>query len=196
VGSKDVSLGPGWINLDKVAGPEVDVVGDAHHLDVHFKAEEFDAVVMSAVLQYCEEEKDVVAQVARVLRPGGIVIVNAPFMQPVCPEIGCDDLKRFTPKGLTRLFENGGFEVLELGTALGIGSVMAMSFRSAGDHAFRNRYLSAFSRLAASWMGAPFARLFRGGHVDYANALYLVGRRKTDDARVRVSDQQPASLLS
>lgn len=196
VGSKDVNLGPRWTNLDIVDGPDVDIVADVLRLDEHCKPEEYDAAVMSAVLQYCEDPSLAVAQVARVLRPGGIVIVNVPFLQPVCPEVACEDLHRFTPKGLVRLFESQGFEILEFGTALGLGSTVAMSFRSAGDHAFTNRYLSEAARLVASWVGAPFARLLPGAHEDYANALYLVGRRKVDDARVRVSDQQPTRLLS
>lgn len=176
VGSKSVCLGPAWTNVDLVDGPEVDVVADAHHLP--FQDGSYDAVVLSAVLQYCKNPFQVVEEVARVLRPGGIVVANVPFLQPVCPEVGSADRFRFTLHGLRGMFEDK-FKVLDADTALGPGSVLASTVRSVADHAADNRYVSALSRLIAGWASAPVARILRHGHPDHAGALYLVGRRRS-----------------
>jgi SAM-dependent methyltransferase len=71
VGSKDVRIGANCVNFDCVAGPEVDVIGDAHRLSTHFEKESFDAVILSAVLQYCEDPRLVIEQAAQILRPEG-----------------------------------------------------------------------------------------------------------------------------
>lgn len=176
LGSKSVRLGPQWTNVDLVKGPEVDVVADIHDLSM-FTDASFDAAVLSAVLQYCRNPFQVVAETARVLRPGGIVIVNVPFLQPVCPEGAAFDRFRFTHVGLIGMFEDT-FHILESGTAIGSGSVFATTVRSIADHATKNRYLSAMMRLVAGWASAPIARTLRNGHPDNAGAIYLVGERR------------------
>ncbi|TAK23858.1 MAG: class I SAM-dependent methyltransferase [Myxococcaceae bacterium] len=178
VGSKRVRFGPGWTNLDVSAGPEVDVVGDAHHLP--FPAGSFDAVVLSAILQYCRNPFRVVDEVARVLRPRGVVIVNAPFLQPCCPEPGCVDRFRFTQEGLVGMFEDR-FDISEAGTTLATGSALAMELRSVAASITRNTALSAALELAVAWLAWPLSR-WTGHHAcDTAGALFLVARRRPDD---------------
>lgn len=174
IGSKAVRLGARWINLDVHPGREVDVVGDAHALP--FASRSFDAVVLSAVLQYCRDPFRVAAEVARVLRPGGLVVVNAPFLQAYCPEPGCTDRFRFTREGLIGLFEVG-FEVVEAGTTLATGSALAMMFRAVAASLVRNRWVSAFFELVTAWLCVPLSRWTRHRRPETAGAVYLVARR-------------------
>jgi ubiquinone/menaquinone biosynthesis C-methylase UbiE len=57
-------------------GPLELVVGDAHALP--FDADSFDAARVERVLQHLEDPGRVVAELARVTRPGGVVLVHEP----------------------------------------------------------------------------------------------------------------------
>ncbi len=177
VGSKSVKFGPNWVNLDVVAGPGVDVVGDAHAMP--FDDGSFDAVVLSAVLQYCRDPLRVAAEAGRVTRPGGVVMVNAPFLQPYCKEEGSIDRFRFSQAGLCALFEEH-FDVEESGVTLPTGSALAMVLRSAADTASDRRVVSAALRLGVSWAAWPLSRLSFHRHEHTAGAVYLVGRRRAE----------------
>lgn len=121
------------------------------------------------------------AEVARVLSPGGIVVVNAPFLQACCPEPGCTDRFRFTREGLIGLFE-AGFEVLEAGTTLATGSALAMMFRAVAASLVRNRWVSALLELLTAWLCVPLSRWTRHQRPETAGAVYLVARRVPLDA--------------
>lgn len=175
VGSKAVKFGPNWINLDVMPGPGVDVVGDAHALP--FPDARFDAVVLSAVLQYCRNPWRVVEEVRRVLRPGGVALVNAPFLQPYCKEPGSIDRYRFSRDGLCALFDEG-FEVLESGVTLPTGSALAMVLRSTADTVSEHRVVSAALRLGVSWVAWPLSRVASHRHDDTAGAVYCVAVRR------------------
>lgn len=175
VGSKAVKFGPNWINLDVVPGPGVDVVGDAHALP--FPDARFDAVVLSAVLQYCRNPWRVIEEVRRVLRPGGVALVNAPFLQPYCKEAGSIDRYRFSRDGLCALFDEG-FEVLESGVTLPTGSALAMVLRSTADTVSEHRVVSAALRLGVSWVAWPLSRVSAHCHDDTAGAVYCVAARR------------------
>lgn len=209
LGSKAVRLErpdkPGftWINVDKVAGPNVDVVCDVLELSRH---EQFrvggtvDVVVISATLQYVsrpgetDAPKEAVQQIAHVLKPGGIVVCNTPFLQQVCPEPGSVDVHRFSPERLREMY-GSQFDILELGVAIGVGSAMASAAYSVADQCVQNRAASALLRLVVGWAVKPLIWLPAGG-INTAGGHYLIGRRKVDDARAAQSDQRPSSMLS
>jgi len=178
IGSGEARLAANVVNVDIVPGPAVDVVGDAH--DLPFDDGGFDACALSAVLQYCANPFRVVAEARRVLAPGGIVLVDVPFVQPYCPERVAVDRFRFTKPGLMGMFEEG-FEVLECGVAMAGGSALAFLCRIIADTWSRDRYLSFALRTLVSFFVWPVSRFRFGARPDVAGALYLVGR-KTEEA--------------
>ena len=70
---------PNVINLEIDATPEVDVIADGHLLP--FKDAVFDAVISEAVLEHVHSPNRVVAEIHRVLKPGGYICVAVPFLQ-------------------------------------------------------------------------------------------------------------------
>jgi SAM-dependent methyltransferase len=172
VGSKNVRLGANSINLDVVAGDGVDVVGDAHELERHFPQKSFDAVVLSAVLQYCENPRRVIEQAHYVLKPGGMLLLDAPFLQPYCPD--GSDLWRFSDDGLRRLCEKH-FEIVELSPTFTMGSSIAFILQRALTTR-RNRVLAALSGWLVTIAVYPL-RYFRSNDDATAGAFLLVGRK-------------------
>ena len=88
----------------------VDLLGYADAIPV--EAMSFDTVLCTAVLEHVEEPGRVVAEMHRVLRPAGAVILTAPLFWHVheAPR----DFFRYTAHGLRYLFEKAGFTIIEL----------------------------------------------------------------------------------
>jgi len=76
------------------------------------EAMSFDTVLCTAVLEHVEQPACAIAEMHRVLRPGGVVILTAPLFWQVheAPR----DFYRYTEYGLRYLFGKAGFTILEL----------------------------------------------------------------------------------
>jgi SAM-dependent methyltransferase len=109
-----------WSGLDVNQGEYVDFVIDKDkRWPVPDKS--FDFVFCTQVLEHVERPEFTVSEIERVLSPGGLVILNAPFLYPFhgMPE----DQARYTTSQLQFLFRN--FNVTECGILGGVGSSMA-----------------------------------------------------------------------
>ncbi|MGH2920631.1 MAG: class I SAM-dependent methyltransferase, partial [Gaiellaceae bacterium] len=71
-----------------------------------------DTLLMTSVLEHLEQPERGVAEAFRLLKPGGHLILTAPFIWPIheAPR----DFFRYSPYGLRHLLEEAGFEVLEV----------------------------------------------------------------------------------
>jgi SAM-dependent methyltransferase len=103
----------GYVNVDLFALDGVDVAADAEQLP--FAAALFQRVECDAVLEHVRCPERVMAEIARVLAPGGFAHIVVPFCHPFhqYPE----DFRRFTPDGL-RLMA-GSLEVVAAGWRTG-----------------------------------------------------------------------------
>jgi SAM-dependent methyltransferase len=179
IGSKNVRLGAQCTNFDIADGPEVDVVGDAHKLAEHFAPESFDTVVLSAVLQYCAEPRRVIEQAWRVLRPDGLLLIDAPFLQPYCPDRA--DLWRFTADGLRKLCEPH-FMIIELKTSIALGPALGLICQSAATLR-PNRYAAATLGWLVSLAVYPL-KWMRPPQRHTAGAFVLVAQKKCRSAHL------------
>jgi len=105
--------------VDIQAGPGVDLVADAQ--DLHMVAKEtVDFVSIVSVLQHVRSPQKVVREAWRILKPGGILYVNVPFVFPFHSDP--DDFHRFSYKGVAVLCEE--FERVDSGFNRGPASTM------------------------------------------------------------------------
>jgi SAM-dependent methyltransferase len=109
------------VETDVYFGPRVSVVCDGHHLP--FADGAFDGVVVQAVLEHVLDPSQVVDEIYRVLRPGGLVYAETPFMQQV--HEGPYDFTRWTEIGQRRLFRM--FKEIDRGMCAGPSSALLWS---------------------------------------------------------------------
>lgn len=159
------------INLDLVARANTDVVADAHRLP--FADESFDLCLMCAVLQYCEDPPRALDEAYRVLRPGGMVLIDAPFIQPVCYDQ--QDLFRFTKEGLIKIASKR-FGVVSCEVCIPSGSTLAFYCQRVFFNC-SNRYLSFALKYALSILLYPLAYLLWNSHEHGAGAFVLLARK-------------------
>ena len=95
-----------WERLEEIRGV-VDVFGDGQRLP--FRDGSFDTLLSLEVLEHVPDPDRCLAEFARVLGPGGRLLVSVPFAAPLhqLPF----DFYRFTPRGIETLLQRNGFEV-------------------------------------------------------------------------------------
>lgn len=72
----------------------------------------FDAVVCLEVIEHVGDPASMIAEIRRVLRPGGRLWLSMPFLYPV--HDAPNDYQRHTAHGLRRDFEREGLEVVSM----------------------------------------------------------------------------------
>jgi SAM-dependent methyltransferase len=104
-----------YVGMDIMAGPNVDVVGDAHELSRLFPQERFDGVFSLSVFEHLLMPWKVVLEINAVLKPGGLVYV---LTHPTWPPHELPwDFWRFQPNSFWALFNRAtGFELLSCTT--------------------------------------------------------------------------------
>jgi SAM-dependent methyltransferase len=109
---------PGYVNLDLFPFPGVDVAADAERLP--FAPGLFTRVECDAVLEHVARPEAVMAEIERVLAPGGWAHIVTPFCHPFheYPK----DYRRFTPDGLRQMA--GDLEVAAAGWRTGPTATM------------------------------------------------------------------------
>jgi ubiquinone/menaquinone biosynthesis C-methylase UbiE len=124
VGTFDHNLAPAikTINLDISPGkPNLDIIGDAHLLPL--KAHSIDIVYCIAVLEHIKKPWIVAEEIYRILRPGGFIVLELPFLNVIHDE---HDYYRFTDKGIRVLFDQDRYDIILKQTSSGGGSFLSL----------------------------------------------------------------------
>lgn len=121
-----------------------DVVGDATRLP--FKDEIADAVLCTQVLEHVSRPWELMSECRRVLKPGGFLILSAPFYWPLHEEPW--DFFRYTRHGLKSLVISENMEVLTLLADGGDGSRLMISVLH-----YLPRFLSLPARIPLNLIG-------------------------------------------
>jgi SAM-dependent methyltransferase len=113
---------PGTLSKSRV----VDVWGDA--LALPFRAASFDTVLCSEVLEHVPEPGRLFEEAARMLKPGGMLILSTPQVWGLHEEPF--DYYRFTRYGLSHLARASGLEVVEVHATCGTFAMVGQRLSS------------------------------------------------------------------
>ena len=88
--------------------------GDATNLPL--SDDSLDLVIAFDVLEHLQDDDAAVAEVRRVLRPGGTYLVAVPADPRLWSshDVAVDHVRRYTREGLVELLDRGGFEVADV----------------------------------------------------------------------------------
>lgn len=111
-------LHPRLLRLDRAGASKPDCLGSADRLP--FADSSLAAVVSQEVFEHLPDPVAALAEVARVLAPGGLLYLQTPFV--IGRHDAPHDYWRFTGDGLGRLLASAGFEVARVAPAVGAGT--------------------------------------------------------------------------
>jgi len=157
--------------FDIYALPETDFIADAH--DIPLADASVDGVWIQAVLEHVLQPDRVVAEIHRVLKPGGVVYAEIPFMQTV--HEGAYDFTRFTDSGMRWLFR--WFDRTESGTIQGPGRALLWSISVVLGGLFRNRIAGSLVGTLFFWVRFFDKAIPDSFAIDAACGLYFLGRK-------------------
>jgi SAM-dependent methyltransferase len=164
------------VTVDAVPGPGVDIAGDIHALPIPDAS--FDCVFCTGTLEHVREPAKAVREIYRILRPGGLVHIDVPFIQGYHPDP--TDYWRFTLDGLRLLCDP--FQELDAGTYIGPSSGLVWVAREWANSWTSHRVLSNLLLIPMALLTAPFKyldylliRCKRSHHV--ASAVFFRGRK-------------------
>lgn len=106
------------VNLEICDGSNIDIIGYGSELP--FRDGTVDLVITQEVLEHVPEFLDLVREIRRVLKPGGIFFCQVPFQIGFHP--GPCDFWRFTRQGLEHMFRAPEWEIDQLSICVGHGS--------------------------------------------------------------------------
>jgi SAM-dependent methyltransferase len=108
-------IAPHVKTVDAVAGPDTDFACDVARTP--FADASVDCVIATGLLEHVPDDHEVLREIHRVLRMGGIVHIEAPFLQ----QFHADpiDYRRYTESGLAEILRRHGFSIEKAGWHIG-----------------------------------------------------------------------------
>lgn len=167
-GSSNVRYGENCVNIDIQEKANVDVVCDVHNLPKSLG--EFDAIICNAVLQYCHSPQIVSQQFYNVLKVRGYLFVDAPWMQPYCPNT--PDRYRFSEEALKSIFSQ--FNIVESGPSIRPGSAFAMLGVHIAQSLTSNKYMNFLLGKIVTFMLYPLSGIRTAEENKTAGAFYII----------------------
>jgi len=159
------------IVFDIYASPETRFVADSHNIPLVTAS--VDAVWIQAVLEHVLDPWTVAEEIHRVLKPGGLVYAETPFMQHV--HEGPYDFTRFTENGHRWLFRR--FDRIASGAVSGPGSVLIWAIRAVMTGITRNGKIGELLTLPFFWLRWTDWLIGKSHASDGASGVYFLGRR-------------------
>ena len=152
------------VDIDPARKPEI--VADAHALP--FRDGEFACVLCTEVLEHTKDTRGVAAELMRVLRPGGVLILTTRFVYPL--HDAPHDYYRFTKYGLRELFVR--WQIVEQCSELGdFSTVGALLQRIGFQTTLRGGKLTKVFIYALAWIFSQLDWLVKAEYGDIKRAV-------------------------
>ena len=161
----------GVVGFDVYGSALVQFIADAHQIPLRDRS--VDGVVIQAVLEHVLEPPKVIAEAHRVLREGGIVYAETPFLQQV--HAGAYDFTRYTSSGHRFLFRK--FDEIAAGPVAGPGTQLLWSIDHLVRGLTRSELAGKLARALFFWMRGLDRAVPTAFALDSASAVYFLGRR-------------------
>jgi len=167
----------GRIGLEIGNSPTAHVVGDAHRLP--FLDGKVDGVMIQGVLEHVVDPVCIVNEIYRVLRPGGAIYADVPFLQHYHQDP--EDYRRFTLPGLRQLFTR--FEETDAGVSAGPSSALCDLLTEYPAVWFNNPIFYWGTKWILGWFVLPIRCLDyifagRSRSASLAGAFYFLGQKQ------------------
>ncbi len=166
-----------FCDIDKHA--DADVFCDSHELS--FNSDVFDGVISTAVLEHVLYPDKVISEIYRVLKQGGFIYSEIPFLQSV--HEGAYDFTRYSMSGHRRLLEF--FDEIDAGMVAGPGTALVWSivdfFKALSSNKRVSSILALVSRAIFFWL-KYFDYLLKDTPtaLDAASCTYFFGAKATE----------------
>lgn len=165
------------IETDVYFSKRIHLIADGH--DLPFLDNSLDAVIIQAVLEHVLDPHRCVAETYRVLKGGGLIYAETPFMYPV--HLGAYDFTRFSMSGHRRLMRN--FAEIDAGVAGGPGQALAVSMRSfflsVSTSALTQGFATIILPFFTFWLKYCDYFLVSKPHAaDFASTVFFLGRKQ------------------
>ena len=133
--------------------PDVDFVGDIEHLQ-GFASETYDSILCSEVLEHVPRPDKALAELKRILKSHGTVILSVPFLGRL--HDGPHDYFRYTKHGLRFMLERAGFRVSEIAVT---GSIFSFLGHQVASLAVLTTYGIPVLREVVFWLAVTLCVL-------------------------------------
>jgi SAM-dependent methyltransferase len=159
------------VGFDIYSSPLIQFIADAHQIPL--AGQSVDAVLIQAVLEHVLDPSQVVTEIHRVLRSGGLVYAETPFLQQV--HAGAYDFVRFTSSGHHYPFR--AFEEIAAGPVAGPGTQLLWSVDHIVRGMLRSELAGKLARGLFFWLRYLDGLVPTAFAMDDASAYYFLGRR-------------------
>ena len=161
-----------YVTLDISPGEYVDIVGDAMKMPIIDAS--FDTVISTETLEHVQKPWLVIKEIKRVLKPGGICFLTAPFMLPAHNDPG--DYFRYNKSGLEFLFREEGFTIIESDYYCQFWSVLSEIIHFSLFNPYESHNLLARRLMEYIEKTAGFLDKFTKNEIVYGN-VYVVAKK-------------------
>jgi SAM-dependent methyltransferase len=157
------------------SNPHLDVICDLTQT-LPFGDNEFDSVLLSDVLEHIPNPGKLIGEIGRILRPGGVLLMNVPFIYPLHEEPY--DYYRYTSHALRRLMEDSGLEVLHLDPLGGaLESWVVLTAKQALKAGPVGVWVALFLQEASRYLRKMRGDIGKNSHVVYPLGYGVIARK-------------------
>jgi SAM-dependent methyltransferase len=163
------------ISFDIYNSKNIQIIADAHNIPILDST--IDVVIIQAVLEHVLEPLVVVGEIYRVLKKGGLVYSETPFLQQV--HEGPYDFTRFTESGHRYLFRK--FELIGSGFVQGVSIQLLWTIEFFFRSLFRSVLVGKIFKLLFFWVRYFDFIIPKKYSIDSASGVFFLGTKSSKE---------------